>query len=138
MDNDEKERRRPPAWRTEDIRASVLRDVHERIDARLRRRMNRRNRYGGLIPGAVILAIGTIFLFDSLGYIHARTFFQFWPLILIAVGAAKILRHDSRLWGVALLIAGILLQLNELGIGHFTWNQFWPILLIAVGVMAMW
>lgn len=139
MDNDEKERRRPPGEKIKDrIRDSVLRDVQDRIDARMRRRKNCRDGYGGLIPGAIILAVGTIFLFDSLGYIHARSFFQFWPLILIAVGAAKIARHDSRIWGVALLLFGVFLQLNELGIGHFTWNQFWPMLLIAAGLMAMW
>lgn len=139
MDNDEKEQRRTPSSNMGDqIRDSVLRNVHDRVDARLRRRKNRRDGYGGLVPGAIILAIGTIFLFDSLGYIHARSFFQFWPLILIFVGAAKIVRHDSRIWGVALLLAGIFLQLNELGIGRFTWSQFWPMLLIAAGLMAMW
>ncbi|HSC46143.1 MAG TPA: DUF5668 domain-containing protein [Candidatus Acidoferrum sp.] len=139
MDNDEKGQRRPPASNLgEEIRESVLRNVHDRIDARLRRRMKRRESYGGLIPGAVILAIGTIFLLDSLGYLHARSFFQFWPLILVVLGAAKIARHESRVWGIALLLLGVFLQLNELGIAHFTWNQFWPVLLIAAGLMAMW
>jgi len=140
MDNDEKEQRKPPAWKVDDqIRDSVLREVHDRVGARVRRRGNYRNdSFAGLIPGAAILAIGTIFLLDNFGYIHARSFFRFWPVILILVGAAKIAQHDSRIWGIALLLAGIFLQLNELGIAHFTWGTFWPLLLIAAGVMAMW
>jgi predicted membrane protein len=131
MDNDEKDSRRPPAWEGRDaIRNSVRDAVHRRI--------RKRNCYEGMIPGAVILAVGTIFLLDSLGYVRARNFLQFWPLILIFVGAAKIVRHDSRIWGIILLLFGAFLQLNQLGIGHFTWGQFWPILLITAGAMAMW
>ena len=100
--------------------------------------MRRRDCYGGLAPGAIILAVGIIFLLDSLGYVRARHFLQFWPMILILLGISKIVRHDSRLWGAVLLLFGVFLQLSELGIGHFTWNQFWPLLLIAAGVMAMW
>ena len=139
MENDEENWRKPPAWKTEDeIRERVVNEVHSRIDAKLRRRMLRRDRYTGLVPGAVILAIGVIFLLDSLGYAHARQFLQFWPLILIFLGAAKIAQHHSRIWGILLLLFGVFLQLNELGIGHFTWGQFWPLLFIAAGAMALW
>lgn len=138
MDNDEKNWGRPPAQRSaEDIRDKVMRDIHDGM------RAGRRGRrcgggYGGLIPGAIILAVGLIFLLDSLGYIRARNFFQFWPLILVFVGISKIARRDSRLWGVIVLLFGVFLQLGNLGIANFTWGQFWPLLLIAGGAMAMW
>jgi len=139
MDNDEKDWRRPPAWKTDqEIRDRVMRNVQEKLDRKLRRRMRDRNSYGGMIPGTIILAVGIIFLLDSLGYVRARSFLQFWPAILILIGAAKIARNDARIWGVLLLLFGIFLQLNELGIGHFTWGQFWPLLLIAAGAMAIW
>jgi len=140
MEDDDKNWRRPPDWKMEDeIRERIMNKAHERIERKLRRRMRRNNHsYGGLMPGAVILTIGIIFLLDSLGYVHARMFFQFWPLILIFVGAAKIAHHDARIWGVLLLLFGVFLQLNELGIGHFTWGQFWPLLFIAAGAMALW
>jgi predicted membrane protein len=140
MDNDEKNWGKPPAWKVEeDVRNRVAQDIHNRIDARLRRRSCRRGGpYGSLIPGGIILAVGIIFLLDSLGYIRARNFLQFWPMILIFVGISKIARRDARLWGVLVLLFGVFLQLSELGIGHFTWGQFWPLLLIAGGAMAMW
>ena len=142
MDNDEKERRKPPAWKVDDfgdeIRERVSANVHDRINGRTRRRSCGRDGYGGLIPGAIILAVGIIFLLDSLGYVRARHFLQFWPTILIFVGISKIVRRDSRIWGALVLLFGIFLQLSELGIGHFSWGQFWPLLLIAGGAMAMW
>src|SRR5579863_805821 len=139
MDNDDKEWRKPPAWKTEeDISDRVMRDVHDRIDRKMRRRMRRHDSFGGLVPGAILLAIGLIFLLDRMGYISAHHFLQFWPMILIFVGIAKISCNDSRVWGVLILLFGIFLQLNELGIGHFTWSEFWPLLVIAAGLMAMW
>jgi predicted membrane protein len=141
MDNDEKEWRKPPAWKVDDVREirdKVRRDVNDRINVGIRSRACRSHGWGGLIPGAIILAVGIIFLLDSLGYVRARHFLQFWPMILIFVGGAKIARRDSRIWGALVLLFGIFLQLSELGIGHFSWGQFWPLLLIAGGAMAMW
>ena len=142
MDNDEKEWRKPPAWKVDDVREEirdkVRREVNDRINVGIRSRGCRNRGWGGLIPGAIILAVGVIFLLDSLGYVRARHFLQFWPMILIFVGIAKIARRDSRIWGALVLLFGVFLQLSELGIGHFSWGQFWPLLLIAGGVMAMW
>jgi hypothetical protein len=142
MDNDEQERRKPSASKVDhfgdDIRDSASRNVHDRISGRMRRRSCGRDGYGGLIPGAIILAVGIIFLLDSLGYVHARAFLQFWPMILILIGISKIVRRDSRIWGALVLLFGVFLQLSELGIGHFSWSQFWPLLLIGGGAMAMW
>ena len=143
MDNDEKESRkewgRPPAWKPEEeIRDRVMRDVHDRINRKMRNRMRNRDSYGGLVPGAILLAIGLVFLLDRMGYISVHHYLHFWPLIIIAVGLAKIARNDSRVWGALILLFGVFLQLNELGIGHFTWGEFWPLLLIVAGLMAMW
>jgi hypothetical protein len=138
MDSEDKNWGKPPGWKTrEEIREKVMRDIHDGI------RAGRRGRrcgggYGGLIPGAILLAIGLIFLLDGFGYIRARNYLQFWPMILIFVGISKIVRRDARLWGVIVLLFGVFLQLSELGIGHVTWSQFWPLLLIAGGAMAMW
>jgi len=43
------------------------RDLEEQIKARMYGRMRNRDRYSGLIPGAIILAIGAIFLLNNMG-----------------------------------------------------------------------
>src|SRR5262245_54387531 len=111
MDNEEKNWGKPPAAKSADeIRDKVMRDI------RNGRRAGKRGRqcgggYGGLVPGAIILAVGLIFLLDGFGYIRARNFFQFWPLLLVFAGISRIARRDSRPWGVIILLFGIFLQL---------------------------
>jgi len=140
MDNDSKEWRRPPASKLEDeIRQHVQDRVRENLGTdrlRLPRRCGKS--YGGLIPGIILLAIGSIFLLDNLGYVSAGRFFAFWPLIPIAIGVAKIVKPESRFWGAMFVIFGIFLLLNQLGVAHFGWGQLWPLLLICAGVSAMW
>ena len=99
------------------------RDLGEQIRSRVRDRMTNRDRYSGLIPGAVILAIGAIFLLNNLGYVKAARFWQFWPLFLIFAGLVKLSVPSRRAWGAILLVFGILLQLNQLGYAHFSWAK---------------
>ncbi len=114
------------------------RDLGEQIRSRVHDRMTNRDRYSGLIPGAVILAIGVIFLLNNLGYVRAGRFWQFWPLLLIFAGLVKLSVPSRRAWGAILLVFGILLQLNQLGYAHFSWGAMWPMVLIAAGAFAMW
>jgi predicted membrane protein len=114
------------------------RDLEQQIKSRVRDRMKNRERYSGLIPGAVILAIGAIFLLNNLGIVNAGHFWQFWPLFLIFSGLVKIADPTRRFWGAMLLGFGVLLQVNQLGLIHFSWGALWPLVLIAAGSMAMW
>ncbi|HEY6129779.1 MAG TPA: DUF5668 domain-containing protein [Candidatus Acidoferrum sp.] len=114
------------------------RDLEDRIKSRVPNRMGSRDRYSGLVPGAVILAIGAIFLLNNMGIVNAGHFFQFWPLILIFAGLVNLANPCRRIWGAILLVSGVLLQLNQLGYGHFSWGEMWPLALIAAGAFAMW
>lgn len=116
------------------------RDLEDRIKSRvyMYERMKNRERYAGLIPGAIILAIGAIFLLDNLGVVNARHFWQFWPLCLLFAGLVKLTDPSRRFGGMILLSVGALLQLNEFGIIHFSWGTLWPLVLMAAGAMAMW
>jgi predicted membrane protein len=114
------------------------RDLEEQIKARMYGRMRNRDRYSGLIPGAIILAIGAIFLLNNMGIINAVHFWQFWPLLVIFGGLVKFADPTRRAWGAMIVVIGILLQLNKLGYGHFSFGELWPLLLIAAGAFAMW
>ena len=114
------------------------RDLEEQIKSRVYAKMRNRDRYSGLIPGAIILAIGAILLLNNMGFINAGHFWQFWPLLLIFAGLVKLMDATRRVWGALIVILGILLQLNQLGYGHFSFGELWPLLLIAAGAFAMW
>lgn len=101
-------------------------------------RMRRGDFRGSFAWGGVIFFIGVIWLLDHLGVISAAGFSRFWPMILILFGIINLLNECSRIWGVFLLIAGVLLQLGILGIVRLSWEVVWPVIIICVGLSLMW
>ena len=93
---------------------------------------------GGIITGVFLILIGLAFLLDHLGIIAVGNLWRFWPLLVVFAGVINFTSRDRRAWGIFLIIAGALQQLNELGITHIGWAQFWPMLLIALGLFVMW
>jgi predicted membrane protein len=92
----------------------------------------------GIFWGAFLVLAGVALLLDHMGIISVDRLWRFWPLLLVCSGIPSLMRREHRLWGIVLITVGILLQLNQLGIGHFGWNDIWPVLLIAAGLMLMW
>ena len=92
----------------------------------------------GIIFGGLIIAIGLFLLLDNLHIIRARDVWQFWPLILVAFGLARIVESRSParlLWGGLLAGAGVLLFLDNLELlpPFLDFSVIWPLILIAFG-----
>jgi predicted membrane protein len=84
-----------------------------------------------------LIAIGTLFLLDNLGVVDIGTFWEYWPVILIAVGIAKLVGSGYRDRGSAftLISIGALFLLFNLNI--LEWGDiwlFWPVILIIIGI----
>jgi predicted membrane protein len=127
-----------------DLRDGIHRDIHDRIGSSARGRrpivvgIHLGRGTSGLIWGAFLVLGGVALLLDHMGFISVDRLWRFWPLLLVCVGIPNFMRREHRFWGTALIAAGVILQLNELGIAHFGWNDIWPILLILGGLMLMW
>lgn len=116
-----------------------------------------RRQHAGIFIGIVITAIGVIFLLDQLEIVHAGYIFEvFWPLVLIGLGVALIVRTtDIRIpstpspqpvsgemsqarrstinfWGPVLILIGVVWLLSN--IAHFDAGRLWPLWLILIGV----
>lgn len=90
-----------------------------------------------IIIGLLIVAAGVLLLLDTLGYDIRIDVWDFWPVLLIAIGLKKILDpkgYRQIYWGLVILLVGVLFQLNNLGYLDFDVADLWPILLILVGV----
>jgi predicted membrane protein len=110
-----------------------LRDrIHQEIHQSMNARPWPRNR-SGIIPGILLIVVGTIFLLDHMGFIQAEHFWKFWPLILIVVGLAKIFRDKAIILGIGFVLVGVVLQLHELNYTNLSWATIWPFLLIMAG-----
>jgi len=119
--------------------AANLRDqIHQEINQNLGDRRPRQRFNGGILPGIILIVVGTLFLLDHLGIIQASRYWLFWPLVLIAVGLARVFRSGERVIGLGFILVGIVLQLHELGYTHLSWNAIWPFLLIFAGLQIIW
>ena len=116
----------------------------ERLERRRDRQFDRMRRHrhhspaSGIIFGGLIIAIGLFLLLDNLKIIHARDIWQFWPLILVAFGLARIVesRSPARLvWGGLVAGAGVFLFLDNLDLlpPFLDFSIIWPVILIGVG-----
>ena len=89
----------------------------------------------GLIPGVVILLVGAVFLADNLGMLDAQTGWAMWPIVVIVAGIVVCLQPSTanRVTGIILIVDGVWLLFNALGIWTYSFWRTWPALLILLG-----
>jgi hypothetical protein len=88
--------------------------------------------------GVTILALGALFLLDSLGWIESRYVLRkAWPLIFVVIGIAILSRPRGgrrRNEGWAFIVVGLFLFVSKIGLLHFSlWGILFPSLLLFVG-----
>ncbi len=87
-----------------------------------------------LFAGLVVTALGAIALLDNFNIVRIGNVWRLWPLILIAVGLAKLLRGSpGRFAGTLLSVAGLWLLLENLGAWPYSLGDLWPLFVVAVG-----
>jgi hypothetical protein len=98
-----------------------------------------------LAIGLLILTLGVLFLLNNLGLADAHDWFKFWPVVIIALGAVKLIyaRHAAAAVGASCwILVGLWLLLNKLGIVKLEfWRAlllYWPLVLVGVGLSIVW
>ena len=93
---------------------------------------------GRLVVGVAVVALGVLFLLENLGFVYVRNLWEFWPVILIVLGLARLstaYTPSGRVSGVVLVCVGGVFLANNLGYIPFDiWHLFWPLILILWGV----
>jgi hypothetical protein len=92
----------------------------------------------GVAWGLLLVLIGVGLLLDHMGFAFVSHIYRFWPVLLVLFGLMNITTQSSRGFGVAMVIVGVLLQLNSLDIIRLTFRDFWPLVIIVVGVFMIW
>ena len=95
---------------------------------------------GRLMFGLVVLSVGVLFTLDNLGILDSWDFLQWWPLLVIASGAWRLVQSRSTsavIGGLIVTFIGVLLLDQTVNIlpGR-VWN-YWPVLLILFGASLM-
>jgi predicted membrane protein len=124
----------------QEIHERIHRDVHEQINKTVvRPNVSFLGEFHwGFVWGLLIALVGTALLLHQLGIIPIDLVARFWPLLLVVFGVMNLMTHSGRFFGFLLILAGVFLQLNKLGITHLSFADLWPIALIAVGLLLMW
>ena len=94
-----------------------------------------------LFLGLVVIAIGVLFTLDRLGYVNAGEFWEYWPVLLIAVGFGRVMQPrgtHGRGFGLLLIVIGGWFLLYNLDVIHYNVGDFWPLLLVLLGIMMVW
>ena len=92
----------------------------------------------GLVWGAIIVFVGVSLLLDHMGIGSFERIYRFWPMILVVFGVMNIVTESNRGFGILLIGAGVVLQLNKLGFLHLTFAELWPLAIIGMGLIVMW
>jgi len=93
-----------------------------------------RRRASRLVGGVLLLLVGALFVLQNLGYVRAGRLADFWPLLLVWVGLARMLGHRREVAsGLVIFLLGIYFQLGRLDVFWVPMRLFWPLLLIAIG-----
>ena len=93
-----------------------------------------------ILAGGALVILGTAFLLAQLGVLGGHDAWDFWPLILVLAGLLKLFGREEppgRLWGLFLIGAGVLFQLQRLDMLQLRWKLVWPVLLICVGIFVI-
>ncbi len=95
---------------------------------------------GRLVGGVILMVVGAILLLGRLDVLRSDGLGRYWPMILVAIGAAKLLgaaerRHPGN--AVWLIFIGVWAQANVLHWLGLTWHNSWPIVLIFIGLRVL-
>ena len=89
---------------------------------------------GGLFAGILLIAVGTLFLLDRLGYADFHyAIHDYWPMVLVALGISRFVDRRRAWSGIWLIVVGLWLQATSMHWYGLTFNSSWPLLLIAAG-----
>ncbi len=86
--------------------------------------------------GIAIIAVGIVLFLDNMGFGLRVNIFDFWPLVLVAIGLSQLVQpQEARqpLSGAIFLFLGLFFLLDNLFYIPYDFGDLWPILLIIIG-----
>ncbi len=93
---------------------------------------------GRFFFGALVIAVGILFLLNSTGVANLDGVLEWWPSLIVLYGAWRLIANRFRrlFWPILLIAVGAFLQLGQLGL-NIEWGMLWPVALIAVGILIL-
>jgi len=96
---------------------------------------------GRFFLGFVLLAIGSVYLLDNMGFIYVHHISRYWPALFILFGLAKMMDYDGHYYhgtGIGWIFLGSWLLISMNGLFGLDFQNSWPILIVGWGVSMLW
>ncbi|MCE4554553.1 LiaI-LiaF-like domain-containing protein [Roseateles cellulosilyticus] len=90
-----------------------------------------------ILFGLAVIGIGTLALLDNLRLFDAALLHTYWPLALVVWGLGRLVwppHPGGSLFGLLLIIGGLALTANHVGVLNVHPRDWWPVLVIVVGL----
>jgi hypothetical protein len=90
-----------------------------------------------IVGGVLLLLVGTVFILQNAGLVHAGRLSDWWPMLLVWLGLTRLLaprRGHHFAGGLVLFVLGVGLQLDRLGFIWLHMRDLWPVLLVLAGL----
>ncbi len=94
----------------------------------------------GLVPGLIIVGLGTLFLLNNLDIVRVYDWWQLWPVVVIAIGATKLVDSPSpneKAGGAVMILIGGVFLASTFGWFDVRARDLWPVALIGAGVVML-
>lgn len=102
-------------------------------------RIRSRHHHAGhrIVFGVAVVGVGILALLDNLHFFDLPLLKTFWPLALSLFGLGRMVsgRHAGQwLFGLALVLFGVVMTANHLGYMQFRPRDWWPVIIILAGL----
>lgn len=87
-----------------------------------------------VVGGVVIICAGLVFLAANLGFVPIEEVWHLWPVVLIVIGASKVLfpGQGARTSGLPLLLVGGVFLAHNYDVLHI--RDSWPLFVVSAGL----
>jgi len=102
--------------------------------------MSQKSPHQRVVIGVVLALLGLVFLLDNFRVFDTERVISFWPVVFIVVGGLKLAQPQRRkdyVIGGGLVLVGVAITLEHMGIISVRWRDLWPLVLIGAGIMVI-
>jgi hypothetical protein len=94
-----------------------------------------------LFLGIAFLVAGVFFSLDAMDIVEVGSLFDWWPLLLVAIGLAKVVQPgsgESKAWGLFLVVFFSFWLAHNLELINMHPTHLWPLVLLFIGGTMIW
>ena len=93
-----------------------------------------------VMAAIVVMLVGAFLLLKTTGLLPPGLAISFWAVVLVCAGVVQFFTSKGAMrgWGLVMLVAGLVLEMNAMGVTNIHMRNIWPVFLIGAGGLMLW